>query len=214
MNEKIPDFCGDFFLGNLKMHNKDIKQLEKDLIEQLKGPLIDTNIFLFGEINGKSSVELIADLLTLAQELEDNEIDKPYITLYVNTEGGEIYEMYAIQDTIDHIKKRGIIVQTVGIGQVMSAGLILLACGTKGQRYIGKRTRLMFHEVTNGVSGTFDHIKTEFSETEYLQNQYIESIVALTKKSTTFYKKLLQKKNNQYFTAEQAIEWGLADRYL
>lgn len=212
MNKKSPIFAGIFFWG-FKMQ-KNIKQLEKELISQLKGPLIDTNIFLFGEVNGKSSLELIADLLTLANELVDNEVKDPYITLYINTEGGEIYEMYAIQDVIDHIKKQGIVVQTVGLGQVMSAGLILLACGSKGQRYIGKKTRLMFHEVSNGVSGTFDHIKTEFSETLYLQNKYIESIVALSKKSKTFYKKLLDKKNNQYFTAEEAIEWGLADRYL
>lgn len=195
--------------------SKDIQKLEQEIIDQLtKKDLIDTNIFLFGAIDGKTSSELISELFSVANELVDNHVENPYITIYVNTEGGEIYEMYAIQDVIDHIKKQGIIVQTVGLGQVMSAGLILLACGTKGHRFVGKRTRLMFHEVSNSVSGSFDHVKTEFSETQYLQDQYIDTIVSISKKSKLFYKKLLDKKNNQYFTADEAITWGLADRLL
>lgn len=195
--------------------NKDIQKLEQEIIDQLtKKELIDTNIFLFGAIDGKTSADLIADLFSVANDLVDNQVPDPCITIYVNTEGGEIYEMYAIQDVIDHIKRQGIIIQTVGLGQVMSAGLILLACGSKGHRFVGKRTRLMFHEVSNSVSGSFDHVKTEFSETQYLQDQYIDTIVSISKKSKLFYKKLLDKKNNQYFTADEAITWGLADRLL
>jgi len=194
---------------------KEAEHLEKELLDRLtKGKSIDTNLYLFGEVNGKSSLDLIATIFDVANELVENAVPHPCITIYVNTEGGEIYEMYAIQDVIEFVQKQGIVVQTVGMGQVMSAGLILLACGTKGQRFLGKRTRLMFHEVSNGVSGTFDHIKTEFSETQYLQDQYIDTIVKLSKKSKTFYKKLLDKKNNQYFTAEEAISWGLADKLL
>lgn len=193
--------------------NKEVEKLEKELIEHFTKP-INTNLFLFGEVSGKASLELISEIFEVANELIDSEVENPYITIYVNTEGGEIYEMYAIQDVIEFIKKQGIVVQTVGMGQVMSAGLILLACGTKGQRFLGKRTRLMFHEVSNSVSGSFDHVKTEFSETQYLQEQYIETIVELSKKSKSFYKKLLDKKNNQYFTAEEAIAWGLADKLL
>lgn len=196
------------------MHKtKEVLNLEQEIIDHLTKP-IETNLYLFGEVNGKASLELIASILEVCNELVDNKVENPYITIYVNTEGGEIYEMYAIQDVIEFVKKQGIVVQTVGLGQVMSAGLILLACGTKGQRFVGERTRLMFHEVSNSVSGSFDHVKTEFSETQYLQEKYIESIVQLSKKSTAFYKKLLDKKNNQYFTAQEAVIWGLADKIL
>lgn len=195
--------------------SKDIQKLEQNIIDQLtNNENVETNIFLFGSIDGKVSEDFISELFAIANELVDNKVPDPYITIYVNTEGGEIYEMYAIQDVIDHIKSQGIVIQTVGLGQVMSAGLILLACGTKGHRFIGKRTRLMFHEVSNSVSGSFDHVKTEFSETQYLQDQYIDTIVSITKKSKLFYKKLLDKKNNQYFTALEAISWGLADYIL
>jgi len=194
-------------------NEKSVEIINANLLRELSKP-INSDVFLFGEVNTKSSRDLIEDLLAVTNELLDNKIEDPYISVYVNTEGGDVYEMYAIQDTIDFIKKQGIIVQTIGIGQVMSAGLIILACGTKGQRFVGKKTRLMFHQISAGNSGTVDHIKTEFSEVEYLQNQYIDTIVDLSKKTKTFYKKLLDKKNNHYFTAEEAISWGIVDKLL
>jgi ATP-dependent Clp protease protease subunit len=175
---------------------------------------VDTNIYLFDEIDEKTSFQIVADLNDIMETLDYEQMEDSDIYFHINTPGGDVSDMFAIIDSIEYAKKRGFTIHTIGLGKVMSAGLIILSCGTKGCRRVGKNTRLMFHEVHGGTSGNYDSIRNEYKEIEYAQNEYIKALISYTNKEKNFYKSLLERKNNYYFTAKEAVEWGIVDEIL
>lgn len=207
-------------MTRIKAKQKNDKKIVLDLetkFDQLsapKQPSVDTNIYLFDEINEKTSMNLVSDLNDIMDMLDYYEIEDSNIYIHLNTVGGDVSDMFAIVDSITAAKKRGFIIHTIGLGKVMSAGLIVLASGSEGFRSVGKNTRLMFHEVRGDTSGTYDHIKNEYKEIVFAQNEYIKSLTLMTKKDKKFYQDLLLRKNNYYFTAKEAVTWGIADKIL
>ena len=102
-------------------------------------------------------------------------------------------------------------IQTVGMGKVMSAGVLLLAAGTKGTRRIGKNCRVMFHSVVAGSHGSLHNLLNEMEAVEHLQQMYIDCLVKETKLTKKQIKNLLERKVNVYLSAEEAVEYGIAD---
>ena len=118
--------------------------------------------------------------------------------------------MFAVYDVIRDIRERTP-VHTYGIGKVMSAGVLLLAAGTKGQRKIGKSCRVMIHGVVAGQHGHIADIENEFSEAKSTQEMYIQSLALETDMTKKYIKKLMDKKTNVYINAEEAVNLGIAD---
>ena len=105
-------------------------------------------------------------------------------------------------------------IHTVGLGKVMSAGVLVLAAGTKGRRYIGKNCRVMIHSVMGGNAGSLHNMLNEMDAIENLQQMYIDCLVAETNLTETKIKKMLERKVNIYLSAEEAVEYGIADHIV
>ena len=118
--------------------------------------------------------------------------------------------MFSVYDTMREIREKSPII-TKGIGKVMSAGVLLLAAGTKGERRIGKYCRVMLHGVTAGQHGYLADVENEFKETKSIQRMYIQALVNETNMSEPYVKKLMNKKTNVYLNAEEAVKLGIAD---
>ena len=144
-----------------------------------------------------------------AIDVKFDEVSQP-IDLVISTPGGSASDMFSVYDTMRMVRK-DCDIQTIGLGQVMSAGTLLLASGTKGKRKIGKHCRVMVHQVSAGTAGPHHEMVNEIAEIQYTQEQYIRCLAAETKMSITFIKKLFEKKVNIYLSAEQAVKYGLAD---
>ena len=132
------------------------------------------------------------------------------IEFIVSTQGGSASEMFSIYDMMRHVQK-DFEIHTLGIGKVMSAGVLILAAGTKGKRKIGENCRVMIHSVIGGTQGPIHDMENEMDEIRWVQDRYIEAMVAETDMSKTHLKKILNRKVNAYFTAEEAVELGIAD---
>jgi ATP-dependent Clp endopeptidase proteolytic subunit ClpP len=128
----------------------------------------------------------------------------------VSTLGGNAQEMFGIYDLMRALQENCEI-YTVGLGKVFSAGTLLLASGTKGKRRIGKNCRVMIHAVLGGNHGSIHNLENEMDEIRWTQDRYIEAMVQETNMSKTHLKKILNRKVNAYFTAEEAVELGIAD---
>ena len=122
-------------------------------------------------------------------------------------------DMFALYDLMRVVRTETQI-HTVGLGKVMSAGVLILAAGTKGQRYIGKNCRLMIHSVMGGNQGNLHDMLTEMDAIENLQQMYIECLVAETDLTESQIKKMLERKVNIYLSAEEALEYGIADHIV
>jgi ATP-dependent Clp endopeptidase proteolytic subunit ClpP len=128
----------------------------------------------------------------------------------ISTLGGSAQEMFGLHD-IMRVIRENCDIHTVGLGKVFSAGTLLLASGTKGKRRIGKNCRVMIHAVLGGNHGSIHNLENEMDEIRWVQERYIEAMVEETNMSKTHLKKILNRKVNAYFTAEEAVELGIAD---
>ena len=147
--------------------------------------------------------------LDVGIDVKFDEVSQP-LEFVISTPGGSASDMFSIYDTMRMVRK-DCEIETLGLGQVMSAGTLLLASGTKGKRKIGKHCRVMVHQVSAGTAGPHHEMVNEIAEIQYIQEQYIRCLAVETKMSITFIKKLFEKKVNIYLSAEQAVKYGLAD---
>jgi len=130
--------------------------------------------------------------------------------IMISTYGGSAAEMFGVYDTMRRIQE-DCPIHTCGIGKVMSAGVLLLAAGTKGHRRIGANCRVMVHDIRGGAGGDVSDIENEFNEIKWTQDKYIELLANETDMTKNYIKKLLNKKVNSYFSAKEAVELGIAD---
>lgn len=144
-----------------------------------------------------------------AIDVKFDEVSQP-IQFVISTPGGRASDMFSVYDTMRMVRK-DCEIETIGLGQVMSAGTLLLASGTKGKRKIGRHCRVMVHQVSAGTAGPQHEMLNEIAEIQHTQDQYISCLAAETKMSVTFIKKLFEKKVNIYLSAEEAVKYGLAD---
>ena len=172
---------------------------------------------VYGDINEERSADVIYNMYALKElgrRLEEpdegvREFYEPF-RFIVATHGGSATDMFAVYDSMREIKQ-DCDVHTVGQGKVMSAGVLLLAAGTKGQRRIGKNCRVMIHGVVSGQQGYIQDVENEFEEAKITQKMYVKSLADETDMTEKFIRKLLDRKTNVYFNAEQAVEMGIAD---
>ena len=174
-------------------------------------------MMLYGEVEEEKIQELIVGLIMFTEgagpKAYDEEGKLKPINFYISTYGGSADDMFALYDVMD-ICKRGVDIQTIGIGKVMSAGVLLLAAGTKGKRYITKHCRVMIHSVAAGAGGQMHNLENEMKAIKNLQDEYINALVANTELTKRQLTKILDRKVNVYLTAEEAIEYGIADEIL
>lgn len=176
---------------------------------------------IYGDLNEEKASETIYGLLQLDSmcssvpkdpdnpESEMEEVTDP-IDFYVSTHGGSAPEMFSVYDMMRKIKETTPI-HTYGIGKVMSAGVLLLAAGTKGERRIGKNCRVMIHGVVSGQSGHLQDVENEFEEAKLTQKLYVKSLAEETDMTEKYIKKLMDRKTNVYLDAQKAVELGIAD---
>jgi len=166
---------------------------------------------LFAEVAEEKIAELIHALLVVVEhEDQKEESDRIPIDFYLSTYGGSADDMFALYD-IMRLVREDVIVRTVGLGKVMSAGVLLLAAGTKGERCIAKNCRIMIHSVVGGNHGDLHNMLNEMEAIEQLQQMFVDCLVSETKMTKTRLKKILDRKVNVYLSAEEAVELGIAD---
>ena len=183
-------------------------------------------INLFGDLNEEKAKQITLSLVALRATGEEEvyedpeDIDSPLkeiifkpIDFYISTWGGDALGMFAIYDTMRMVRE-DCVVNTFGMGKVMSAGVLLLASGTKGKRRIGANCRVMLHAVAGGNWGPIHNLENEMEEMRWIQEQHTNALVKETDITKKHLKKMLDRKVNVYLDAKQAVEYGIADEII
>ena len=155
--------------------------------------LNDRVIFLGEEVNDASANVVIAQLL----HLESVDPDKD-ISLY-------------IYDTIQFIKPD---VSTICMGMAASMGCVLLAAGTPGKRLVLPNAAVMMHQP---MGGTPDHCKESDFEIYYSEiKKTRDRLEAILAKHTGQTPEQIHadSERDHWFTAEEAVAYGLADEVV
>lgn len=183
-------------------------------------------INLYGDISEQKGADVVAALLYLentshavsTRDPQDPESEQVVvarsIAMMVSTHGGTASDMFSILDIMDMVKERTCDIETFGIGKVMSAGVPILAAGTKGKRKVGRNCRIMLHNVMAGTGGTIFSMENELEEIKWIQERYIETLANYTKLTPSKIKKLLKTQKDVYISAEEAIKMGIADEII
>jgi ATP-dependent Clp protease protease subunit len=161
-------------------------------------------VFLGTPVDDQIANLAVAQLLHLESEDPDKDI-----SLYINSPGGVVYSGLAIYDTMQFIKPD---VQTICFGVAMSMGSLLLAGGTAGKRMSLPNSRILIHQPSGGFQGQAADIEIHAKETLELRKRLDEIYAHHTGQSVERVHDDMER--DRYFTADQALNYGLIDRVI
>lgn len=173
-----------------------------DIYSRLLGHRV---VFLGRPIDDDVANLVVAQLL----HLESEDPDKP-ISLYINSPGGSVDGMFAIYDTMQHVRPP---VETTCIGMAASAAAVVLAGGAAGSRSILPHGRVMIHQPhVGGLGGQATDI--EIHAAEILRQREMANQILADHTGQDIEKIRADTERDRWMTAEQAVEYGLVDRIL
>jgi len=161
-------------------------------------------IFLGTPIDDQIANLIVAQLLFLSREDPEKGIQ-----MYINSPGGVIYAGLAIYDTMQMIPNK---ISTVAVGVTASFGTVLLAAGTKGQRYALPHATIHMHQPLGGASGQASDIEIQAREILRLKQRLNE----IMSNSTGQPLEVIERDTERdfYLDAKAAVDYGLVDQVL
>jgi ATP-dependent Clp protease protease subunit len=161
-------------------------------------------VFIGTPVDDQIANLAVAQLLHLQAEDPDKDI-----SMYINSPGGVIYSGLAIYDTMQYVKPD---VQTICFGMAMSMGSLLLAGGAPGKRMVLPNARVLIHQPSGGFEGQSSDIQIHAQEVLNLRRRVDEIYAHHTGQDLERVHDDMER--DRFFTAEQAVEYGLADRVI
>lgn len=161
-------------------------------------------VFLIGEINQASAARVMMQMLYLENLKRGSEIN-----FYINSPGGAVDDTLAIYDTMRFISSP---VSTYCLGRAYSGGAVLLAAGQKGKRFILPHAKVMIHQPYGGVGGQAEDIRIQAEQIIKTKQELNRILGRHCGKDPE--QILKDAERDRYFTAQEAVSYGLADEVL
>ncbi len=161
-------------------------------------------ILLCGELN-HAAVQYVWDQV-------NNDIDRGIVTIC--SPGGEFAAWSAIIDVLDAWRSSDALC-TVGMGEVASGAVPILASGTPGRRGIYRHAMVGLHEPY--LDETTADPAVQASEVRIIaamKDRFYNLLAEYTNNRPSWWRKRLAGKSMVWIDAQQAIKWRIADRIL
>src|SRR3989440_3111466 len=168
--------------------------------------LKDRIILLNGPVGDDSAGSIIAQMLFLS-----NDDPKTDIQFYINSPGGSVSAGLGIIDTMKHLRCD---VATTCIGMAASMGACLLAAGTRGKRFCLPNAHVMLHQPLIGgvLQGPATDLGIEAAHMLRLRDRLYKMLADATGKTIDVVHRDFDR--NKWLFAEEAVEYGCADKVL
>jgi len=161
-------------------------------------------VFLIGEINSSSAARVMMQMLYLENQKRGQDIH-----FYVNSPGGAVDDTLALYDTMRFLSSP---VNTYCLGRAYSGGAVLLTAGVKGKRFILPHAKVMIHQPYGGITGQAEDIRIQ-AEQIIKSKAELNRIIAFHT-GQTVEQVTKDGERDKYFTAEEALKYGLVDEVL
>lgn len=178
--------------------------------------LTDRIIMLTTDVNEHTASLIVAQMLYLESEDPDKDI-----SFFINSPGGSVTDGLAIYDTINFIKPD---VATYVLGSACSMGSFLAQAGAPGKRFVMPESRTMIHRVSSGTRGTSGSVHIQemqledsirsMNESKRLNERLTQLYVKHNTAGKTYEELFETMKFDTFLSAEQAVEFGLADKII
>ena len=162
-------------------------------------------VMVFGEINDKVARDVVARILTLAEEST-----KP-IDVFVSSPGGHVESGDTIHDIIKFVRD-SVPIRMIGTGWVASAGAHIYLAGERHRRLCLPNTRFLLHQPSGGVRGQASDIDIEAREIIKMRERLSQVIAAETGQPIERVRRDCER--NYWMSAKEAIDYGLAARII
>src|SRR5438270_1428923 len=168
--------------------------------------LKDRIIILGGPVTDESANTIIAQMLFLS-----NDDPKSDIQFYINSPGGSVSAGLGIIDTMRFLRCE---VATTCIGMAASMGACLLAAGTRGKRSVLPNAQVMLHQPLIGgvLQGPATDLGIEAAHMLRLRDRLYKMMSGYTGKTAEQIHRDFDR--NKWLFAEEAVEYGCADRVV
>jgi ATP-dependent Clp protease protease subunit len=147
---------------------------------------------------------LMAQLLFLEAEDPDREI-----SLYINSPGGSMHSLFAIYDTMQHIRPP---VATYCMGMAASAASVVLAGGAAGRRFALPNSRILIHQPHGQAQGQQIDIEIQAREMAFLRRRMEEVLADHTGQPLERISRDIDR--DYIMSAEEAVAYGMVDEVL
>jgi ATP-dependent Clp protease protease subunit len=163
-------------------------------------------IFFTGTVEQSMANVIVAQMLFLEAENPDQPIN-----MYINSEGGSVYDGLAVYDVMQYIKCP---VYTYVTGMAASMGSFIAQAGEAGHRYLLPRAITMIHQPSSGTRGKVSDMEIDLQEGLRIKKEMTELYVKHNSRGVTYDKFVELMDRDRWLTAPQALELGLADHIV
>lgn len=159
-------------------------------------------------LHGPITTENIAD--AIQQIIVANLSEQKRLHLVIMSSGGNLTAAFGLIDTM---AGSAIPIITYGIGEVLSAGLLIFMAGH--HRVLGRNTSILSHQFSTGSGwNKFHEMEALERGLKMTQKQVIEFYIKATQLPLRIIKAKLLSSSDTWLTAEEALKYNLADEVV
>jgi len=160
------------------------------------------------ELCGLVDAELVNSLIRQLRHLQKQDAEAE-VTMFINSPGGEVSSGLALYDVMQAVSCP---IRTVCLGMAASMGALLFMAGD--EREMLPHSRLMIHDplVARGISGSALSVKA--AADDLMRVREVTGLIIAEHTGKTLEEVLAKTANDTYFEADEAVEYGLADRVI
>lgn len=168
------------------------------------------NIYLYGEINDNSCLQLSLTLEKINRDCINNYINKQInntISLHIQSMGGSLLPAFYVCDLLKNLETP---VNTYIDGYAASAASLISVCGNK--RYITKHSSILLHQLRSSMQGKDNELREELDNL----NQFMIYVKDIYLANTNFDENELNNLllRDKWLNSTYCLKNGLVDEIL
>ena len=193
----------DFKLNTIVTETTEFGEIPLDVYQKLAN---DRILFICDQINDAVARDIIATLL-----LKDSEDPETKITLFINSQGGDIRNALMICDMMEMVSSP---IETVCIGMAVDEAAMILASGSPGHRLATKNAVIAASQLSHDWMSQSDLTDAKkYLDLAMSDNKHMMEILA--KASGKTLKQVMEDFDRRVFmTPNQAVKYGLIDKVV
>lgn len=162
-------------------------------------------MFLYDIITDDLASNIVASLLYLDQCSNDK------ISIYINSEGGDIRSAFMIYDMINIIKSP---IETICVGAALGEAALILAAGARGMRNATKNSIIKINQLIHTYSKYSDlaNAKILLDQSKKDNIKYIDALSKCTQK--TYNRIYTDTERDLYLSPQNAKKYNIIDNIV
>lgn len=181
---------------------------ETSVINAEYNRLLEERKILINDIISENTIEkVVMPLLRM-----DNDGSGKKITIYINTNGGSVYDGLVLCDIIEQLKTE---TEVIVLGYAYSMGSIILMSGKNNPNVIRKCypfSTALIHGGSAYISGSSSQVKDYFKFNEKFEKRIADFIVSHTNLTEDDYVAI--ERYEAYMDSDEMLEKGLVDEII